>query len=139
MTSTATTEGVAFTDAPRSAASTPTTTHDGADAGHLVIPTTSRTLIALGINAGVVITMIGFALIFYTWARVAGESEIDSQLSYLVSSGLGGIGMILVGLALASISVSARDAFDQQGELRTMVSLLTEIRDQLDRDREGQP
>lgn len=120
---TATTEGLAFMD---SAAS------ETAVASAAAAKATGRSLIAIGINAGVGLSVAGFALIFFTWARVAGEKEVHDQLPYFVASGLGGLGLILVGLAVASIAVGAREAAEEQRQLRTVISLLGEIRDAVD-------
>jgi len=59
------------------------------------------------------VTVTGFALLAYTWARVAGIGDVAFQLPYLVSGGLTGVGLVLVGLIVVSIGSRRREAAER--------------------------
>ena len=59
---------------------------------------------------GVVLALAGFVLIAVGWGQVAGETEVYLQLPYLVSAGLTGLGLIMVGVTLINLSAKQRDA-----------------------------
>src|SRR5205085_2545706 len=76
---------------------------------------------------GVVLVAAGFALIGYTWARVAGLLNVGLQLPYFASGGLTAIGLILVGLTIVNIAAKHRDAAEQSRQLEELRELLSEL------------
>lgn len=87
------------------------------------------------IYAGLALIGIGFTAIGVTWGRVAGELQVALQLPYLVSGGLTGIGLIVVGAMMVNIAVKRRDAAKRTRQLEQLAELLRELRG-VDRDEE---
>ena len=77
---------------------------------------------------GVVLIAAGFALIGYTWARVAGLLNVGLQLPYFASGGLTSIALILIGLTIVNIAAKHRDAAEQSRQLAELKELLSELR-----------
>jgi hypothetical protein len=79
-----------------------------------------------GAKLGVVLALAGFVLIFLGWNGAASVDRLTAQFPYLISGGLGGLGLVVLGAIL--IAVDARR--DDEKRLETM---LTEVRDALQR------
>jgi len=77
---------------------------------------------------GVVLVAAGFAVVGYTWARVAGLLNVALQLPYFASGGLTALGLILVGLTIVNIAAKHRDAAEQSRQLEELRELLSELR-----------
>lgn len=76
---------------------------------------------------GLVLTGIGFGLIFYTWAQVAGETQVYLQLPYFASAGLPGLALIVVGMTVINVSAKRRDAVERGRQIDQLVSILEEV------------
>jgi hypothetical protein len=59
---------------------------------------------------GVALTLVGFVLIAITWGQVAPLKDVAKQLPYVVSGGLTGVGLILVGMTTVSVAARRREA-----------------------------
>lgn len=94
----------------------------------LVEPTSGRRAMQLSTTAavwiGIVIAAIGFGLILIGWGQVAGETEVSQQLPYLVSAGLTGLGLILVGLTVINVTVKRQDGAAREQQIDQLVSAL---------------
>ena len=77
---------------------------------------------------GVAVAGSGFALIVFTWAKVAGLTAVPLQLPYVVSGGFTGIGLILVGLTLVNMQAQLRDAGRRDQQLLQIQDLMDQIR-----------
>src|SRR5205823_1178201 len=84
------------------------------------------TWIGLGVAA------IGFVLIGVAWSQVAGETQVYLQLPYLVSAGLTGLGLVMVGLTVINVSAKRRDAAERARQTDQLVSIFTEVKRALD-------
>ena len=80
------------------------------------------------IYAGLVLIGAGFTSIGITWGRVAAELQVALQLPYLVSGGLTGLGLIVVGALLVNIAVKRRDAAKRTRQLEQLADVLRELR-----------
>lgn len=69
----------------------------------------------------------GLALIAYTWGRVAGTLSVALQLPYIVSGGLIGIALVVVGAAIISLSARRRDAWLRSRQLGELSLLLRSV------------
>ena len=87
-----------------------------------------RTSYPTWIWAGVVVSAIGFALIVYTWGRVAGLLNVALQLPYIVSGGFTGVGLILVGLTVINVATKRQDAAERSRQMTELRELLVEMR-----------
>jgi hypothetical protein len=77
---------------------------------------------------GVGIAVIGFVLILVAWGQVAGETQVYLQVPYLVSAGLSGLGLVMVGLTVVNVAAKQRDALDRDRQMDQMVSILGELK-----------
>jgi hypothetical protein len=77
---------------------------------------------------GVAVAMIGFVLILVAWGQVAGETQVYLQVPYLVSAGLTGLGLVMVGLTVVNVAAKARDAADRDRQMDQLVSILGELK-----------
>lgn len=78
--------------------------------------------------AGLVIAALGFVLLGVAWAQIAGEAEVYLQLPYLVSAGMTGLGLIMVGLTLVNVSTKRRDALERERQMSQLVTILEEVK-----------
>jgi len=54
----------------------------------------------LGGVIGIVYCLVGFVLIFLGWNGAASYDRVEQQMPYVVSGGLAGLGLVVVGAAL---------------------------------------
>jgi hypothetical protein len=81
------------------------------------------------IYAGLVLVGAGFTAIGIAWGKVAGEIQVALQLPYLVSGGLTGVGLIVIGATVLNIAVKRRDAARRTRQLEQLAEILRELRD----------
>lgn len=84
--------------------------------------------------AGVVLLAAGFTLIFYSWARVAGKLNVAEQLPYVVSGGISGLGLIIVGITVADVATRRQDRFERRHQIAQLDRALDELHDAPDTD-----
>ncbi|HZN15641.1 MAG TPA: hypothetical protein VFB78_15335 [Acidimicrobiales bacterium] len=85
--------------------------------------------------AGIVVALGGFVLIGVAWSQVAAETLVYLQLPYIVSAGLTGLGLIMVGLTLINVTAKRRDAVARERQIDQLVSILDEVKTALDEQR----
>ena len=83
--------------------------------------------------AGVVIALIGFALIGYAWSKVAGLVEVWQQMPYLVSAGLPGLGLVMTGLVIVNVSARRQDSAARARQMATLTEAMRDLQRSLDR------
>ncbi|MDX6199680.1 MAG: hypothetical protein QOJ79_2831 [Actinomycetota bacterium] len=83
--------------------------------------------------AGIAITVIGFAVIAYAWGKVAGIADnVALQLPYLVSGGLTGLGLVMVGVTVINVAAKRRDTQLRQQQTQLLADALRELRNTLE-------
>ena len=82
---------------------------------------------------GVVVALAGFALIGYSWAKVAGLVDVWRQMPYLVSAGLPGLGLILTGLVIINVSARRQDSAARDRQMATLTEAMRDLQRALDR------
>ena len=87
---------------------------------------------------GVAAVGVGFALIAYTWAKVAGLTSVPLQLPYLASGGLTALGLILVGVTIINIAAKRRDAGERDRQTEQLAATMAELRAALSARSSGQ-
>lgn len=78
---------------------------------------------------GVVLVAAGFGAIFYTWGKVAGVLNVALQLPYVVSGGIVGLALVIVGVTVVDVAVRRQDSYDRQQQLAQMTRTLAELRE----------
>lgn len=86
----------------------------------------------VGLSAACVV--VGFALIAYTWDRVSTLTIVAAQIPYLASSGLTGLGLVVVGAALLIVWSRRSDDTERRRQTDELISALRDIRAGLDND-----
>jgi hypothetical protein len=82
---------------------------------------------SLGGQLGFLVVGVGIILIVLGWNGIAGESEVDAQMPYLLSGGAVGLALVGLGMAMLVVQNSRRDRAILEArfeELATSVSRL---------------
>jgi hypothetical protein len=90
--------------------------------------------IGLGVWLGLFLAAAGFGLIAVTWGKTAGLVNVAEQIPYLVSGGLTGLGLILVGLLVINLSVKRREALERARQLEEVRDALVRLRAAIEGD-----
>ena len=85
----------------------------------------------------VVVTGLGFVLLAVAWGLVAAETEVYLQMPYLVSGGLVGIGVIILGVTLLNIASRQQDALARHHQIDQLVDGIDELKVLLSASRGG--
>lgn len=81
--------------------------------------------------AGILVTVVGFAVILLTWGKVAALTAVPLQLPYLLSGGLTGLGLILCGLTMVNVNAKRQDASARARQMGQLREVMGEIKDLL--------
>lgn len=81
---------------------------------------------------GVAVALVGFGLIAYAWARVAGLVDVWRQMPYVMSAGLPGLGLIMTGLVIVNVSARRQDAAARARQMESLAEALTELQRSLE-------
>jgi hypothetical protein len=65
----------------------------------------------------IVIVLSGFGLVGLAWYSVAALSRFQSQFPYLLSGGLGGLGLIVTGMAVLLIQTVREQSARERAQL----------------------
>lgn len=84
---------------------------------------------------GIAVTAIGFVLIAIAWGTVAGETNVALQMPYLVSGGITGLALVMVGLTVVSVAARRRDAVLREQQTQLLADALRELGAALDERR----
>ena len=76
------------------------------------------------IYIGITLTIVGFALLAYTWSRVAGTAVVALQLPFIASGGFAGLGLVVVGVLTISLGTKRRDAWQRERRLEELAAIL---------------
>lgn len=83
---------------------------------------------------GIGVAALGFVLIAVAWGQVAGETNVALQMPYLISGGLFGLALVLVGLTVVNVAAKRRDAALRQQQTELLADALRELRTALGAD-----
>jgi hypothetical protein len=81
---------------------------------------------------GVVVTLVGFALIAVAWAEVAGLVDVWRQMPYVMSAGLPGLGLVLTGLVIINVSARRQDGAARTRQMEMLTEALRDLQRSLD-------
>ncbi|MBW3661724.1 MAG: hypothetical protein KY469_01385 [Actinobacteria bacterium] len=81
---------------------------------------------------GLAVTAAGFALIAMTWGRVAPLDSVALQLPYLVSGGLTGLGLIIVGAVMLNVHAKRREAAQRERQTQQLLEILRRLSPETD-------
>jgi hypothetical protein len=83
---------------------------------------------------GIAVAALGFVLILFAWGQVAGEVNVALQMPYLISGGLTGLGLVMVGVTVVSVAARRRDAVLREQQTALLADALRELSAALDPD-----
>jgi hypothetical protein len=78
----------------------------------------------LGGKLGMGFATAGFLLIVFAWNGAAGIDYVQGQLPYLISGGVAGLGLIVLGAALLIIESNRRDRVAVEQRLEELAASL---------------
>jgi hypothetical protein len=76
---------------------------------------------------GVLVLIVGFVLLAVGWADVAGETDVYRQMPYLLSAGLPGLGLVMVGLVIVNVSARRQDAAQRARQMAALTEALRDL------------
>ena len=80
----------------------------------------------LGGVLGIVYCIAGFFLIFLGWNGAASNDREPAQIPYLISGGLGGLGLVVLGSALIVAHSLRADRVELRGAMEDLRSAVSE-------------
>lgn len=86
---------------------------------------------------GVAVAIAGFVLIMIAWGQVAGETQVYLQMPYVISAGLTGLALVMVGLTIVNVAAKQRDALDRDRQMDQLVSILGELKATMEESSKG--
>lgn len=81
---------------------------------------------SLGGQLGIGLAVLGFILIFLGWNGAGSYDDVPAQFPYLISGGIAGLALVVLGAAFVVVDNQRRDRTEVQASL-------AELRDALDR------
>jgi hypothetical protein len=93
------------------------------------VSTPTKRPTANGVWVGLGVVAAGLALIVLAWGLVAAELQLHNQIGPLVVAGLGGLAVVIVGLALVNAAVARRDEDELRRQLAALAEVLGELRE----------
>jgi len=91
----------------------------------------------VGVWVGLLLAAAGFGLIAFTWGKTAALLDVALQLPYVVSGGLSGIGLVLIGLLVVNLSVKRKEARTRERQLDQLREALESLRAAVEGDDEA--
>ncbi|HEX3900585.1 MAG TPA: hypothetical protein VHW74_15610 [Mycobacteriales bacterium] len=82
----------------------------------------------LPVYLGVVVAAVGFVLLVIGWSDVAGTVDVGRQMPYLMSTGLPGIALVMVGLVVVNISIRRQDSAERARQMSALTETLDKLR-----------
>ena len=80
----------------------------------------------LGGVLGIVYCVAGFFLIFLGWNGAASNDRVEAQIPYVVSGGLGGLGLVVLGAALIVAHSLRTDRVELRGAIEDLRDAIAE-------------
>ena len=93
-----------------------------------------RPLSPLPTYLGIAVAAVGFVLILVAWGQTAGEANVALQMPYLISGGLVGLGLVMVGVTVVNVAAKRRDALLREQQTGLLADALRELSAALDPD-----
>lgn len=85
----------------------------------------SRAIVYLGLA----FVVVGFAMIAFTWSKIAATLTVPLQIPYIASGGFVGLALVVIGVGVLSIGVKRRENFDRVRELQKLSATMESIRE----------
>jgi hypothetical protein len=77
--------------------------------------------------AGIAVAAAGFVLIMVAWSKTAGLTNVALQIPFLISAGLTGLGLVMVGVTIINVAAKRRDAALRVQQTELLADALREL------------
>jgi uncharacterized membrane protein len=81
---------------------------------------------------GIVLALAGFALILIGWSEAAGKPNSWQQVPYVLSAGLPGIGLVMVGSVVINVAARRQDGAKRSREMAALTDALHDLRSSIE-------
>lgn len=108
------------------------------NSSHQLAPRRGLLIPANGVWGGLTLAAAGFAAIFYTWGKVAGLVNVAQQMPYLISGGLAGLALIIVGVVVVDVSVRREDSHERRLQFAQVIQTLGYVGALLESEKDAQ-
>lgn len=88
-------------------------------------PSQSDRQVRLGRILGLLFSVAGFVIITVAWNGSANLAYVDGQIPWMISGGLGGVGLIIFGSSLLVISSNRAERLSQDHRLQELARQLS--------------
>jgi hypothetical protein len=78
----------------------------------------------LGGRLGLLYCLVGFVLIVVGWNGAASYDDVSDQIPYLLSGGLAGLALVVIGSAMLVVSGNRSDRAELQGTIESLRATL---------------
>jgi hypothetical protein len=76
---------------------------------------------------GMAVVALGLAVIGIAWSRTAGEADVSRQVPYLISGGLFGLAMVLIGVTVVNIASKRRETVLREQQTRMLADAVDQL------------
>lgn len=83
----------------------------------------------LPIYLAIAVVVLGFAMLGIGWYDVARQTDVSQQLPYVMSTGLPGVALVIIGALIINVCVRRQDAAHRERQARLLVDALREFRE----------
>lgn len=87
-----------------------------------------------GVWVGLGLVTAGFVAIFYSWTTVAGVIHVALQMPYVVSGGITGLALVIVGVTVVDVAVRRQGSHERTQQLTQINRIVAELHDFLESD-----
>jgi hypothetical protein len=81
----------------------------------------------LGAKLGIGVCLLGFLLIFFGWNGAASLDRVQSQFPYLISGGIAGLALVVIGAALIIVETSRGERDELRKEIAALRTAIEQI------------
>lgn len=82
-----------------------------------------------GVWFGLAVVAAGFSTIFYSWGKVAASFNVALQMPYLISAGITGLALVVIGIAAIDVAVVFQDRPERKQQVAQIERALKELRE----------
>jgi hypothetical protein len=80
---------------------------------------------------GVLVIATGFALIGIAWSEIAALTNVGLQMPYLVSAGITGLALVMVGLIVVNVAARRQDGAERARQMQTLTETFQALQQEI--------
>lgn len=86
---------------------------------------------------GVLTAAAGFVMIGIAWSEIAALTNVALQMPYLVSAGITGLALVMVGLLLINLAARRQDGVARRRQTEALTDAVTQLRQTVEQLQDG--